>query len=102
MMTNSFSLTGSNESRWQVDGAVVNMGEGTPAVEHLMSSTFFQKNLANSSVLGTFPLGVLLNIDNRDNRLGATTISIIDIYLSFSIIIDVMTLAIKKNKVDLH
>ena len=34
--------------------------------------------------------GVLLNIDNRDNRLGATTISIIDIYFSFSIIIDML------------
>ena len=33
-------------------------------------------------------LGVLLNIDNRDNRLGATKIVIIDIYFSFSIIID--------------
>ena len=28
-------------------------------------------------------LGVLLNIDNHDNRLGTTKISIIDIYFSF-------------------
>ena len=44
---------------------------------------------------------VLLNIDNRENRLGVTKISIIDIYCSFFIMIDVMTLAINK-KVDLH
>ena len=45
-----------------------------------------------------FNVGVLLNIDNRDNRLGTPTILIIDIYYSCSIIIDyVMTLAINKK-----
>ena len=38
----------------------------------------------------TLYLGLLLNIDNRDNRLGATTILIIDIYFFFSIIIDML------------
>ena len=36
------------------------------------------------------PLEHLLNIDNCDNRLGAPTISIIDINFSFSIIIDIL------------
>ena len=35
-------------------------------------------------------LGVLLNIDNRDNRTGTPTISIIDIYFCVSIIIDIL------------
>ena len=35
-------------------------------------------------------LGVLLNINNRDKRLGATKSLIIDIYFFFSIIIDML------------
>ena len=43
----------------------------------------------------------LLNIDNRDNRLGATTILIIDIFFLFDFLFDynqyVMTLSISKK-----